>query len=118
MNVFSRITQGLRGARRLEIFLALALVAAAALMIMGDGGTDGAQTALEARMERTLSAIEGAGKVRVLINEGDTGEIMGVLVVAEGAGDIRVYLSLQNAVRALMDIDVSRIEIVRMEGNK
>ena len=116
MNAFSRITQGLRGARRLEIFLALALVAVAALMIMGDGSNDGGPTTLEARMERTLSAIEGAGEVKVLINEGDTGEIMGVLVVAEGAGDMRVFLSLQNAVRALVDIDVSRIEIVRMEG--
>lgn len=116
MSVFSRIMQELRGARRLEIFLAIALAAVAALTIMGDGGTDGAQTTLEARMERTLSAIEGAGEVKVLINEGDAGEIMGVLVVAEGAGDMRVYLSLQSAVSALVDIDVSRIEIVKMEG--
>lgn len=115
MNVFSRITQGLRGARRVEIFLILALAAAAALVIMRGGTTDGAQTTLEARMERTLSAIDGAGEVKVLINESDAGDGVGVLVVAEGAGDIRVYISLQNAVRALMDIDASRIEIVKME---
>lgn len=42
--------------------------------------------------------------------------IRGVIVVAEGAADVTVRLDLQRAVRAVLDIPVSAIEIFERTG--
>ncbi len=122
--------QALRGARQLKWIL---LCAAAALVVLSlypasraarqqADGTD-----IEARMERVLSQVSGAGRVRVLVNEkenvtgafstGQTGadSIEGVVVVAEGARDVRVSLELLRAVKALLGIEAERIEVLAME---
>jgi stage III sporulation protein AG len=38
-----------------------------------------------------------------------------VLVVAEGAGDLKVNMALQRAVQALLDVDAEQIEILTMK---
>lgn len=102
----------LRGARRIEWIVLLAALAAAVLLLTG-AKEDGAQpVSLERRMEAALSMVEGAGRVRVLVNEGAS---TGVLVVAEGADDLRVRLSLEQAVRTLMGIEADRVEILVMK---
>ena len=113
MNLISKIKEALRGARKIEILLAMAVLAAFLLYVSGmsDNGGD-----MEKRLERTLSQMEGVGDINVLINKDGSGTINGVLIVAEGAAEIGVQLALQDAVSRLLDIDISRIEIVRMEG--
>ena len=107
-------------------------------------------TSLEAKLEETLSKIDGAGKVSVVIsveNEsvkevayttttektsngtkttktplvvngevvyiGDaTPTITGVLIVAEGAKNLSVLTKLQYATTTLLNVDVSKIEIL------
>lgn len=101
-----------------RIWLLLALLAAAAIALIGIGGTgSGAQdvSALEARLERVLKRVEGAGDVSVMAIESN-GEVTGVLIVAQGAADMKVRLTLQNAVKTLLGIDNAQIDIVRMEG--
>lgn len=113
MNVFSKITAALRGARGLEIFLCIAL-AAAAFMLFADSSHE---SGLEARLAKTLSAMDGVGDVRVMINHDEAGGVSGVLVVAEGAGDMSVYIALQEAVSGLLNIEAGRISVAQMEAD-
>lgn len=103
----------LRGARRIELFAALALAALLALMLINaSGGGDARRTALEARVERVLSRVEGAGRISAMITEDDDGRATGALIVAEDLEDVGVCLRLQRSVAALLELDLSRIEII------
>ena len=115
--VFVKISDMLRGARKAELFIVLALLAVLALAIVSSGRPKNEGTTLEARLERTLEALDGAGDVRVMITEDADGGVTGVLVIAEGAGDISVRLDILQAVRTLMGIDANRIEIAQMRGD-
>ena len=132
MEGLKRLGGRLRGVRGIEW---LALVAALSLLglalIRGNTITlrEDARTDLERRMEDVLGNIAGAGKVRVLVTEqaseshvyqpgdADQARVQGVLIVAEGAGSLRVRLELERAVRALLDVELADIEIVEMRRN-
>lgn len=104
----------LRGARRIELFAAMALVALLALMLVnhpGDGG-EAQKTELEARMESILSRVEGAGRVSAMITQAEDGRVTGALIVADELKDVATYLRLQRAVAALLEVETSRIEII------
>ena len=119
----------LKGAKRLECFVRRAVAAALILLLTSRSAQEGQQTALEARMEAVLSAVRGAGRVRVLVTagEGDSqafaqqaqaGTVQGVVIVAEGADDVRVALELSGAAQALLGVDAERIQVLKMEEGK
>ena len=108
MSIKNTVLSLFKGTRRLEWIAACAILAVICL-IWAAAGTTSTGTALETRVERTLSQIDGAGRVRVVI-----GEDAGVLVVADGADDLRVSLALTRAVRALLNVDALRIEVMKM----
>ena len=119
----------LKGAKRLEWIVLLAVAAALILLLTSRSAQEGQQTALEARMEAVLSAVRGAGRVRVLVTagEGDSqafaqqaqaGTVQGVVIVAEGADDVRVALELSGAAQALLGVDAERIQVLKMEEGK
>ena len=120
MSVIQRAAERLRGARHMEwVLLAILL---AALLMTADGPDEAERaTSLEKRMESVLSCIAGAGEVRVLVCSGDGGQLYGlpgeggVLVVAQGASDLKVSMELQRAVQALLDVDAEQIEILTMK---
>ena len=101
----------------------LMLVAANALPRSSPAMADTAIAAptepLERRMEAILSQIDGAGRVRVLVNHSETSEegraVTGVLVVADGADDLSVRLELARAVQSLLDVPQGNIEIFPMQ---
>ena len=103
----------LKGARRSEFWIAAAAICALLALSLGSG--DSAAGGAEARMERILSQIEGAGKVTVMLSD-EEGAARGAVVAASGAGDARVVLELQRAVRALTGLELDRIEIVKSKG--
>ena len=87
------------------------------------------QDELEQKLERVLSAMEGVGKVQVMITTtksesslfSDTKEsqnICGVVVVAEGAGVASVNARISAAVEALFSIDAHKISIVKMASQE
>lgn len=112
----------LRGVRYIEWVLLAVAAAAAVLLLSGQETVGGAaRTDLEARMESVLSCVAGAGRVRVLVGEGASAPVFGqadaaagVVVVAEGAEDLRVALELERAVRALLGVGAGQIEILDM----
>ena len=109
------LLERLRGARGVEILLALALVALIALALMrigGSGGGGSGGTELEVRVERILSAIDGVGRVRAMIAQDAEGNATGALIVADDLSDVATYLSLQSAVTTLLELDSSKVEII------
>lgn len=107
-----QLFETIRAARWLEPIILIALVCILILIALGSGGGSTASDE-EARMQRILSKIDGAGRVHVMIARDDGGECTGVVVVASGAEDVEVMLRLQRAVQALTDLELSQIEIVR-----
>jgi len=110
----------------LVALLAAAALAASVLFL----GSAQKQTSLEIRLENILSSIEGAGSVRVLINESaqqalsawnvmqpasEEQGIVGVLIVAQGAADPVVAAKLAQAAGTALGVAQSQIEIMRMQ---
>ena len=84
---------------------------------------------VEDRLAKVLSAMEGVGKVQVMITtEGDTSSVFGtqtdgqkvcgVVVVAEGAGNATINARISDVVKALFPIDVHKISIVKMRSQE
>ena len=79
------------------------------------------------RANAALKALDAkTGKVRVMIREESRAEISafapqqepsaeGVVIVCEGADDLRVRLALEQAAQALLGVPCSRIQVVKME---
>ena len=104
-----------RGVRHLPLLALILIFGIVALLFLNTSTPKMRQvegTPLEVRVASVLSAIEGAGDVRILIREGDE---VGALIVAEGASSVRVVLALQRAAKALLGIPVERIEVLPME---
>ena len=104
----------LRGARGIQMLAALGLAALLALALLHSGGAPAApgSTELEGRLERVLSAIDGAGHVRAMVSQGVDGQITGAVVVADGLEDVSTYLKLQSAVMTLLELDAAQVEII------
>ena len=82
---------------------------------------------LEERLENVLSSMEGVGEVEVMITtqekenslfetENVEGEVLGVVVVAQGAGTATVDKKILEAVEALFGIEAHKISIVKMKS--
>lgn len=107
-----RLLELFRGARKIEIFL---MIAAAAMLLLQFGSTSGkhAQTDLESRLTLALRQIEGVGEVHVMIVQQEDETAQGVLVVADGADDVGVCLRIQYAVKTLLGVESSEIEVMK-----
>lgn len=68
----------------------------------------------EMRLSNVLESIEKAGEVKTIITEKD-GEIVGVVVVAEGADDIGVRIKLIDATATALGIDKRIINVYKMK---
>ena len=86
-------------------------------------------TNLETQLEYVLSAMEGVGEVKVMIatehtqatlfgSENGEGTVVGVVVVAQGAGNPVVDARISEAIKALFSIDVHKISIVKMTNQE
>lgn len=74
-------------------------------------------TQLEQRLSAILEGIRGVGDVRVLIHaeQGqESGEIVGVLIVAQGADELTVRSELMRAARTALDLPAEAVEVFAM----
>jgi len=120
----------LRQKKGAEILLAaVMIIGALILLLVSPGGTETPKAAsadnVEARLEETLSAIEGVGRVQAMLtytggraadpgwlaSEAPQGEVVGVIVVAEGGGDVRVQLEVIRAVQTVLGVEANRVEV-------
>jgi len=72
-------------------------------------------TEAEAKVSRLLEEIEGVGDASVIVNETADG-IQNVVVVCEGAKDLRVIMDVRGAVAAAFGIHQNNIEIYLKKG--
>ena len=115
----------LKEVKNLEIIIA-ALLAIIAIVVYFAVSTKGASpknatqstvemTETEARVAKMISDIAGVGKARVLITNGADKEVVGVIVVAEGASDMNNRVKMIRLVEKATGASVDRIEIFEME---
>lgn len=87
----------------------------------------GSSSEEEARLATVLSAMEGVGKVEVVIRWDETSATMaqpgnkapaGVVVVAQGAEDIGVRIKLIRAVSTLLQLQADSVEVFAMEQER
>lgn len=112
------------------LWIALALMAAMAMMLVmqggGESGTAASQT--ERRVAEVLSTIAGAGKVEVALfyeqvqadafGVASTQKPTGAVVVAQGAEDMAVRLSLIRAVKTLLNLPETAVDVFVMEDGR
>ena len=70
---------------------------------------------VETTEERILGQIDDAGKVSVMVTQNADGDATGAVVIADGLTEVDGYLRLQLAVRALLNLDISKITIIGRE---
>lgn len=100
-----------------------AVVMLAILMLKSTDGVTATQE--EQRIASVLSAMAGAGRVEVALYYGQSdadafsstagSAPTGALVVAEGAGDMAVRLELIRAVRTLLGLPETAVDVFMME---
>lgn len=91
--------------------------------------SDNAEVLLAQQLEHVLSAMEGVGKVEVMITMDNTQDsifgsstngqkVAGVVIVAEGASSATVNARISEAVKALFSVDAHKISIVKMKSEE
>lgn len=73
------------------------------------------KSATELKLTGILSSIDGVGATDVMINEGN-GEVLGVVIVCEGANNIMTRNNILNAVSTALNIDKNLIAIYSMNN--
>ena len=90
---------------------------------------DASKGELEEKLEQVLASMEGVGEVKVMItvkesssdlfsDEKEEGEVLGVVVVAQGAGSAAIDSKIMTAVKALFGIEAHKISIVKMRSQE
>ena len=74
----------------------------------------GNQSESEERLCALLGEIDGVGNVRVMICEDEDG-VESVVVVCEGANDLRVNMDIREAVSAALGTDEKSVKIYQMK---
>ncbi|MBE7088185.1 MAG: hypothetical protein E7370_01480 [Clostridiales bacterium] len=72
------------------------------------------KTQTEIKLASILSNIKGVGQSDVMINEGEDGEICGVVIVCTGADNIMVRNDILNAVSTALKVEKNLIAIYSM----
>ncbi len=79
-----------------------------------EGGT---RSAKEQQQSSILAVLRKAsGDEKPVLRRIDAGEVRGILVVAEGAGDLRIKAQLRDAVSTLMNIPAYKVTVLPAEG--
>ena len=125
----TRLWEAAKRNRRV-LCLAAALLAGWLLLsaLGGGGGRESAPSDEEGRIAQVLSRIAGAGRVEVaLFRETAQGgaygtaqaqKPTGAVVVAEGAADWQVRINLIRAVRTLLSLPESAVDVFIMEATE
>jgi len=106
----------------------IAAAAAVLLALIMTQPESSAASQQERRIAEVLSAMAGAGRVEVMLYYApqETGAFSsaaesaptGALVVAEGAEDMAVRLNLIRAVRTLLGLPETAVDVFAMEGDR
>lgn len=100
------------------LILALGACVVLCLLLGAAQPTSATQTQQEARLARVLSAMEGAGNVEVAVfYQEETAIPCGAVIVAQGADDVAVRLSITRAVCTLLGLESTQVDVFKLGGN-
>lgn len=117
------IAEKLKTVRHIELILLAAAICIAILVYLGMSNKDGTEIPVytpqsqsqseEARLEALLESITGVGDCTVMVTYGEDGGVEGVVVSAEGAGDMNVKLKIIDVICTLMNVDGGKIKVYK-----
>ena len=124
--VNSRLIAKLKTVKNVELVIAviLALIAAVAYFVVTAGSAkedvgstvvSAQMTETEARLAEMISEISGVGKSRVLITTGEGSDVIGVIVVAEGAENMANRINVIRCVEKATGATVDEIAVFEMQ---
>lgn len=122
----SGIVKKLKSIKNIRLIAAIFIIAIALLIystVAMEKATRSASTdvaasemdAEESRLASILEGLEGVGRAQTMITRGENDEIVGILVIAEGAEDITVRLRLLGAVTTAMGVDADIVNVYTMK---
>ena len=122
----SALLKKIKGIKNIRLIAAIFIIAMALLIyssvatnnaVRDASGTESAygMDQEESRLASVLEGLEGVGRVETMITRGENDEIVGVIVIAEGAEDIGVRLSLLSAVTTAMGVDKQIVNVYTMK---
>lgn len=122
----SSMLKKIRGIKNIRLIAAIFIIAVA-LIIYSNVAADRAaadrtagapETSMdsdESRLAGILEGLEGVGRVETLITRGEDDEVVGIIVIAEGAEDIATRLRLLSAVTTAMGVDKQIVNVYTMK---
>jgi hypothetical protein len=115
------IWQKLKNIKHIEIVIAVIFAIVIFLIYLSSLGSTSSfkntqATDFETRLSSILQDIDGAGNVSVFVNTGQDNKIVGIIVVASGANQVRVKLDIMRAIQTVLTDPSTNIEI--LVGNK
>ncbi len=122
----SALLKKIKGIKNIRLIAAIFIIAVALLIyssvatnnaVRDASGTESAygMDQEESRLASVLEGLEGVGRVQTMITRGGDDEIVGVIVIAEGAEDIGVRLRLLSAVTTAMGVDKQIVNVYTMK---
>ena len=115
-----KLIEAIKANRTLLIILAVVLLLIIIVVVFYDGGEDAASGQLseksrtETRLEEILSSIDGVGESSVMVTE-DGEDIIGVVIVCQGADNIMTRSDILNVVSTALNIQKNIIAIYAMD---
>lgn len=121
----SSVVKKIKGIKNIRLIAAIFIIAVALLIYSTVAATDSVGTASqteqsasmddeESRLAAILGGLDGVGEVEVMMTRRDD-EIVGVLVLAEGAEDIAVMLRILSATTTAMGVDKGIVDVYAMK---
>lgn len=122
----SSVLKKIRGIKNIRLIAAIFIIAVA-LIIYSNVAADRAaadrtagapETSMdsdESRLAGILEELEGVGRVETMITRGEDDEVVGIIVIAEGAEDIATRLRLLSAVTTAMGVDKQIVNVYTMK---
>ena len=122
----SALLKKIKGIKNIRLIAAIFIIAVALLIyssvatnnaVRDASGTESGSSmdSEESRLASVLEGLEGVGRVETMITRGENDEIVGVIVIAEGAEDIGVRLRLLSAVTTAMGVDKQIVNVYTMK---
>ena len=121
----SSVVKKIKGIKNIRLIAAIFIIAVALLIYSTVAAADSVGTASqteqsasmddeESRLAAILGGLDGVGEVEVMMTRRDD-EIVGVLVLAEGAEDIAVMLRILSATTTAMGVDKGIVDVYAMK---
>lgn len=109
------VFEKIKGIKNIKIIVLIFIIAIALIIYSNVATTKQSEQTFqndeEARLSSILSSVEGAGEVETMITK-SSGQVVGVLVIADGANNPLVRLRLLQATSSALGVDSEIVSVL------